>query len=214
MTHERHITARFTATKIINGCHRYEARAEDGELLVGCWNDSYPLQVVTYAHSYPDTLGREAIFVMRDDMIMHVLSIEGYSFDELEAIKKRQTRRLSPLDKDPQGPLGYGWHAGWQRQMNSKTKIRNRKDGRLALAYTRRTIYLITLVGETEYATPIWFGDLKEGDILDTDEKITLFEQRCHDLGNVYRHNHSTPWELPVLGTKSVPAETTISIVV
>jgi hypothetical protein len=202
----RIVEGRFAHMEERAGCHQFSALDGNNEWIVSCERDAYAVMIVTYADSYQDILGRCAQFVFHADTPWpEIRSVEGYTAQEIHAVKARETLRLSPLDKAPTG-LSYGqhdlWHDNLRKQLGNK-----HKPGHLALAFDgRHTVYLVTLVGSLEFAVPIWLGRYDTIPMgyhaLDTDEKIIAFEQRCHDLGGIARRDaQMDPWHPPALAT-------------
>jgi hypothetical protein len=203
----RIVEARFAHIEQRAGCNQFSALDGNNEWISSCEPDTYAVMLVTYAESYQDILGRRAQFIFHEEAPWpEIRSVEGFTAQEIHALKARETLRLSPLEKHAQSGLNYGqyalWHDNLRKQLGNK-----HKPGRLALAFDyRHTVYLVTVVGSLEFAVPIWLGrndTIPMGDhALDTDEKIIAFEQRCHDRGGIARRDaQSSPWQPPALAT-------------
>ena len=202
--------AAFANIELVNGCHHFAALDVSGEWINSCIADAYGIELISYADDYADIIGKRAQFVFEDGVLNEIRSVEGYTADQILAVKLRQTLRLSPLDWKLMpielaiGRIMYGTHKSWHDRFRRRNT--RHKQGKLALTSVGHITYLVQDLGVVELATPIWLGQLGQlpADIaeLDTDDKVLVFEQRCHDLGNIARSDPNSLWVPPTLDTR------------
>lgn len=145
-------------------------------------------------------MGKAARFhCNRDGSLFDSRSVEGHTAQQVHGIKVRESIRPSVTELPPQGCF---LRFGVLEELNrGKRKSDHR---RFAITHgAADMLHLEHCLGPVEYATPIFLARLNKmplvSGLLDTDEEVLAFEQRCHDLGNVYRHDGLIPWELPSL---------------
>ena len=197
----------FAHIELVNGCHHFAALDAKRQWISSCVVDAYGIELLTYANNPADIIGKRAQFVFEGGVLTEIRSVEGYTADQVLAVKQRQTLRLSSLDREltpnerTVGKIGYGAHKWWHDCFRQREK--RHKPGKLALANDEHMTYLIQNLEAIEVAIPIWLGKLPVATSgLGTDDKILAFEQRCHDYGNIARRVPLAPWEIPALDTR------------
>jgi hypothetical protein len=208
--HSQHHQVReavFAKIALVNGCHHFAALEPRGEWINSCVADAYGIELITYANNYTDVIGKHAQFAFEGGVLTEIRSVEGYTADQILAVKLRQTMRLSPLDRQltpverAAGKIGYGAHKWWHNRFHDQNS--RHRPGKLALAHGEHITYLVQSFGAIELATPIWLGQLPaHTSELDADDKILAFEQRCHEFGSIARRNPSSQWKAPLLDTR------------